>query len=250
MPCLHHTSTVALATAAALVFSAATHAAVITPVNGSFQDPILPDAPGSTTSVPDFTKFGASDRTRIQYNESVIAPTGGAAIFNGDGDQFFLIDDRAGAFLVGAFQNLGTIEADFTYTLDLKVAKRTDLALPGEFEYGLYTNVTDGFTPPNAVVVEDETTVVGAGTLAAALDSSAGTFLDRTLTFDTLSGNNAALVGQDLFVQMAILGESGPGNADQIAFDALIVTSTPIPEPTSAAALLGLSGLMLRRRRS
>jgi MYXO-CTERM domain-containing protein len=82
------------------------------------------------------------------------------------------------------------------------------------------------------------------------LNATEGSFLDRTLVFDTIAGNNASLVGVDLFVQLSILGNSGPGNADQIAFDAVTVTSTPIPEPTAVAGVVGLAALVLRRRRS
>ncbi len=100
----------------------------------------------------------------------------------------------------------------------------------------------DGNIFGDPIVVAENQTDIGAVITAAQ-----GTFVDRTLTFNTIAGNNAGLVGEDLLV-FARIG-SNPTNADQIAFDAFSITSVAIPEPASAAAL-GLLGLVgLRRRR-
>jgi hypothetical protein len=201
--------------------------AVITPINGSFE---APDVAGSSTAtVPDWATFGFPDRSRIQD---------GPVMANIDGDQFLVLDDRVTVGEVGVFQGLGAIEADHVYTLEIKVGRRSDLDAPGQFTFGLYTGVSNGgFTPGNAVVAESNATDVSGDTLLEVIDNNAGTLIDRTLTFDTTNGNNAALVGQNLFVRMAITGGSGPGNADQLVFDA--VTVTVVPEPGS----LTLSGL-------
>ncbi len=238
--------TILAAAACVATLSVSASAAIISPVNGSFQSPDISSS--STSSVPNFVKFGNNDRQRVQFNEIGTNPAGGAAIANGDGDQYLILDDRGDAedTFIGVYQDLGTIEADFTYTLDLKVAKRSDLFLPGTFSYALVVDNDDDGNPFDDTIVasEDQTDV------ATLLVTSQGTFLDRVLTFNTIDGNNADLVGENLFVDLRIGNNSGPGNADQIAFDNLVVTSTPVPEPTAAvAALAGVGTLLLRRRK-
>jgi uncharacterized protein (TIGR03382 family) len=237
----------ALATVAAtvsLTLAPAAPAAVIQVTNGSFQSPDT--GTGSNNNVDDFVEFGSGDRQSIAFNEIITNPSGGNAVLNGDGDQFLILDDRGGsgdaANGIGVYQNLGSIDADFTYVLSLKVAQKSDLNLPGAYSYGLSVDTDDDsdiFSDP-VVVSEDESDV------GAALLGARGTFVDRVLSFDTLNGNNASLVGEDLFVFARIT--SNPTDANQILFDALVVTSTPIPEPASAA-VAGLLGLVALRRR-
>ncbi len=223
-----------LAAAFSTAFAGAASSEVLTPTNGSFESP---DTTDFTQNVDDWTTFGPSDRTITQAG----------ALTNQDGDQHLVLDDRASGE-VGVFQNLGSIEAGFTYTLELKVGRGGN-DIPGTFSYGLYTGTTNGgFNPGNAVVTENQGTVFETGTVSTAINASPNVFLDRTLTFDTLDGNNAALVGQDLFIRAAITGGSGPGNADQLFIDDITVTAA-VPEPGSLAiAALGSLALLGRRR--
>jgi hypothetical protein len=85
-------------------------------------------------------------------------------------------------------------------------------------------------------------TVVSGSTINA---QTVGDFTDYSVTFDTLSGHNAASVGQDLTLALNVDSNSS------LQFDNARLTVTTVPEPSTYAMMLGalaFLGLCVRRR--
>ena len=144
---------------------------------------------------PGWSEFGTSDNTGVatgNWKQHPSAP---------DGKQWFWLDSRTTG---GLYQEVGTIAAKSTYTLNLVlgVPDLSVLPLASDFQFGLFAGNTRP-TTTLAVGTDDDVTV-GSGETQA-----------FSLSFTARPG--APYIGQNLFISMEIL--SPDSRAQQVYFD-------------------------------
>lgn len=127
--------------------------------------------------------------------------------------------------------NGGTIAANTTYTLNVFVGERNDLALPAT--YGI--ELIDGQN--SAIVFASNSSCT----------PTAGNFVSCTASFD--SAVEPTSVGDDLGVELFTTGTSGQAEFDEVSL--AYVSDSVVPEPgTIGLALLGLGALAGMWRRA
>ncbi len=205
--------------------AAAATVAAQTIVNPSFESPALNPSEGVFGSVPGY----------FSTNQAGIIRNGDFADFiaGGEGTQLAYLGVTNGVL----FQDTGLIQADTTYTFSAGAAFASDQpGGAGTFTLRLvaFADGADVGSPADAILIP------------SAVGLNIFNYQSVSLTAAQIAAEN--LVGRQLRVVIF-----GNGDSTQFArIDNLTLTATVIPEPSSAALLLGASGLgaaFLRRRR-
>jgi len=222
---------------AAVGVTFAVEAAPLTITNPSFESP-------DVAVFADTTPTGWT--VESMGNRDVLLQDGGGNLGTPpDGSQWLVLDSRDAGKL---FQNIGTVDPDTIYTMAATVGVRSDLALPDDFEFGLWADPSPTPSSPANLLARLTKADLSLPTTAATPESELA-----TLNFDS---TGSTFVGQNLFVRLAIPSED-PVPIQQVLFDAVSVDATRaiIPEPASVAiwSLIGvcltLFGYFRRRRR-
>lgn len=238
-----------LALGLGLAGSVAANAASVTINNYSFETPtgIADNAnmtSGAGTGVFNSWNYvvtnGASFEDFGIENPRVNAYTGatGTGTPSGaDGVNVAFLNQDNNGLTSSIFQDVGLLEANTTYTLTVAIGQRLD-RVNGSLQIGLLNGASGA------------TNIWSTGTLlnsTTGVSSVAGSFQDFQVVFTTGSS-----VSGNLYVG-AIYTETG-ANLIQASFDNVRLDATSaIPEPSTYAALLGVTTLgaaLVRRRRS
>ena len=215
---------------AILALSASAGAAEVAIVNPGFEDPVLAEDDWTWLDVPGWTQVGGEGPgiwhvTLADFNP-VVAPEG----------QNVLYTENAVGDAGGVAQVLTeTFAANMYYTLTAEV---------GNSWFYYYAGYSVQLLAGGAVIAEDNNT----------LWPDYGLWGTSTVEY-TYDAAAAGLVGQPLEIRLLNLGldmEQG-GDVVGVEFDDVTLTATAIPIPAPGAltlALLGLSALMLKRKRS
>lgn len=220
--------------AGVLATAVAASAQVIPVPNGSFEDGAPSyGTPPSWTYVSDGSSQGRNDNMQVKTTP---APTGidgvqFAALYLDNNDDFptnATPDLPLTSTLTSS--DLGVIAADTVYTFTLAMGGVNN-GTPREYDLNILAN---------GAVAASQTFGID--------DLSDAAFLDKAVALDTsvLSG----VVGQTLAVQLVLRSSFSFGR--ELLLDNARMVASPVPEPSSVAALIALGGLALavsRRRR-
>lgn len=231
-----HTAKLGLMSLAALALAAGlapapAAAGVITVQNNSFEDGLTGWTAGGVTPA-DVTSVKAS--ISWQYP---LAPDGtNWLMINADQNQ---VND--------AWQKVGTVVADQTYTLTFTVGNSvvSNGAAPA-FYAGLYTDDGSGgiANTPLARISEADVTFTQVRPNGTNYNENKIVIGDATVTYDASADPQNA--GKNLYIYFA----SQPVWYTHTLFDDVQLTSSAAPEPaTGVLALLGLGGLLIWPRR-
>jgi hypothetical protein len=209
-----------------------------TPDVGGFQDnsgiaagTALPDMTGAWHYLGGFSAGGSP--VGVEETAANGAQTGG------DGAQSGYVN--VGAALGSA--NLGAIQANTTYTLNVGVTGRFN-------GFNSTSGAAIALASVPSGLAGDVNLANSANWLAshaisfAALQAAGGAFNDYQASFSTAAAGGA--IGQELVV--VLVSQDNPGSNNPIGFDNVRVDAAPVPEPAACAlAALG-AGLVLRLR--
>ena len=226
-------TTLALFAISFLGLAESAYAAPLTITNFSFeQSPGYNSYPGWTVTRVQgtgWTGFGSdNDRT---FNTNFSGQTGGNALQ-------LLVNNGAVVGTSPSTTNittgaLGTYAANTTYTFTVSLgADNRASTLAGRIS-----------------LLGDSSAVAATSSLATSSFNAASTFQDLTLTFTT--GSSGGFVGQSIYAQLGT--DSSHQYSRAVYFDnvRLDATSAAIPEPSTAALLVGMGALgfgLVRRR--
>lgn len=152
------------------------------------------------------------------------------------------LDTSFGVLFAGAAttaSGLAPLALDTVYTLSFTQFRRDDIA-GTDVRVRIFGDLLGA--DPNFIFAED--------TFAAV--TTTDTFVDRSISFTT--PGPGSFIFQDLVdfgdtIAIDFTGGAGNGGANQVAIDNIRLTAVAVPEPSSAAALFGLGGLVVWRRR-
>jgi hypothetical protein len=191
--------------------------------NGNFETPALAnDGDFTTGSITGWnhvsgagTVFGVTRLTTASITPRSI-----------DGNQVAFL--REGTGVLG--QTLAiNLTANTTYTLNIWIGRRSDIAFAG-YTFGLFAGGA-------ALVTETD-----------AVTPTAGTWVNRILTFTALAGNPN--LGQPVEIRF---GETVPSGLSQTVFDSFSLDASPVPEPSTMSILLlggaAIGGARVLRRK-
>lgn len=253
-PSSHNLRTGILALGLGLAGSVTANAAAVTINNFSFETPV--EASDTNFSAPthsgtsgvatgvfnswnyalqlgtSFEDFGIENPASTAYTGASVGGTPSGA----DGTNVVFLNQNNSGKTVSIFQDVGTLQADTTYTLTVAIGQRLD-RVNGSLQIGLLNGASGA------------SDIFLTGTLlnsTTGVSSVSGMFQDFTVTFTTGSS-----VSNDLYVGARYTGDGKvQASLDNFRLDA---TASAVPEPSTYAALAGVSALMvvaLRRRRS
>jgi uncharacterized protein (TIGR03382 family) len=228
---------------ASLCLGAAANAVSVLINNPSFETPVVDDSGnGGSVLAPHpsgtFNSWGYIMTTGSSFQDFGIENPGGGAYTGAagtgtpagaDGTNAVFLNQGIVGGVINIFQDVGTLQANTTYTLTVAIGQRLD-RVNGSPTIGLI-NAASG-----------QTDAWANGTLlnsTQAVSNVNGAFQDFTVTFTT-----GATVTNDLYVGAQYIGDG----TVQASVDNFRLTA--IPEPTAVClALLGGVALLRRRRR-
>ncbi len=209
-------------------------ASAITVPNFSFELPA--QNPGGNNSGSAGNTTAVTDWTVVSGVGGVFFPNGNGGLGNplpapADGSQY-LFAESSGSIPLTSFESseLGLVEADTVYTLDVALGHRnTGIRLPDNY---LVELLFDGNVVASAEVLDARSVIPAA------------TFIDVQTT--ARSAKLDALVGTPITVRLT--HSTDDGVARQGAFDNVRLDARPVPEPGTLGLLVCCSGVFLRRR--
>ncbi len=173
-----------------------------------------------------FQDFGIENPGSGQYTNAA----GSSTPLGADGTNIAWLNQSINGGTVHIFQDVGSLQANTTYTLTVALGQRLDRT-NGSTAISLY-NGTSGTTDPTLLATLDSTTGVSA---------VAGSFQDFVVTFTTGSS-----VSDNLFVGASYTGDG----TIQASLDNFRLDATVVPEPGAVViSLASIGGLLLVRRR-
>jgi hypothetical protein len=203
--------------------------------NFSFEDPDVADGTAFAPVPPGWVGLGdgskrVEDPSSAQYANASgnLTPLPGAA----DGFQhlnFGILGAPTGSPTGALHQETSEIiTANTEYLLTVAIGRPLNTANPGFTSIALTANgnplisqsTSNGLTP--------------------------GSFIDQSLSFQVLPGNPH--IGQTLGIELGMFALPLPAVQFIGSFDNVRLSSSPIPEPSAAAAMMLCCGVMLRRR--
>jgi hypothetical protein len=221
------------AAAAACILPAATATAAVVFVE-DFEDQSV------VAGLDSYLEVGSKSNDGTDPQNNFFAPTGFNGSFFGEEDLFATAGSNSGPVAVTAdLSNVQSIEVSFLYAIDSRF--NSD---PATFD-GTFT-----FTP--SVRIERQTGATPEFALTplvvdTATTNATNTFLSYTASFAV---PDAPLNPFNELQSVTLDVQSARGTGGRFVFiDDFTVSTTPIPEPASLAAVGLLAPLMLRRRR-
>jgi hypothetical protein len=157
------------------------------------------------------------------------------------------IDNNATYTLTFALANDGSAASNVTLSM------LTTTSAPNTHDYStqhIGNNPSNGYYPSTSPypIITTVNTIASTNISASTINAqTVGDFTDYSVSFDTLGGDNAASVGQDLTLALNVT------SYNSFQFDNARLTETVVPEPSTYAMMLGglaLLGFCVRRKAS
>lgn len=230
------------AVVASFAMVSAVDAAAVFIANSSFEEPVIPNDPGSVlapkpsgtfngwnyfmSTGSEFQDFGIENPNAAAYTDA----GGNGQPLGADGSNVAFLNQGIGSGVINIFQDVGALLPNTTYTLTVAVGQRLD-RVNGTVEIAMF----------NAVLGESNVWTNGSylnSTLG--ISNVSGSFQDFAVTFTT-----GGVVADQLYIGAQYVGDGTvQASIDNFRLDA-------IPEPaTSGLMLVAGLGLLARRRRA